>query len=188
MELRSERTPQQKASGDTGIAPEISLVRGGPFYRAQEALRLLTHERWNLGMRIAVAIGVGWVPLVVLTLLLKPHTIGDLLTDYVVNVRMLIAVPALLAGQILMENVFRMILRHIREAELLSSSDQAKMDLTILSLVRLVGVERYGDGTSFVGGRLVLRCGEPTALSAPSGYQPMEVVALDTPPFPSFAA
>ncbi len=137
MELRSERTPQQKASGDTGIAPEISLVRGGPFYRAQEALRLLTLERWNLGMRIAVAIGVGWVPLVVLTLLLKPHTIGDLLTDYVVNVRMLIAVPALLAGQILMENVFRMILRHIREAELLSSSDQAKMDLTILSLVRL---------------------------------------------------
>ena len=36
-----------------------------------------------------------------------------------------------------MENVFRIILHHIRETELLSSSDQAKMDHTILRLVRL---------------------------------------------------
>src|SRR5258708_35596432 len=116
MEQESERTAQQKASGDTGIAGEISLVRGGPFYRAQEAIRLLTPERWNLGRRIVAGIGVGWVPLVVLTLLLKPHAIGDLLTDYVVNVRMLIAVPPLLAGQVLMESAFRMILRHLLEA------------------------------------------------------------------------
>ena len=137
MEQRIEQTSPQGASGDSGFAREISLVRGGPFYRSQEAIRLLTPERWNLGKRIAVAIGVGWAPLVVLTLLLKPRTIGDLLTDYVVNVRMLIAVPVLLAGQVLMENVCRMILRQIREAELLSSPDEAKMDLTILSLVRL---------------------------------------------------
>jgi hypothetical protein len=137
MEQRIEQTSPLKASGDSGFALEISLVRGGPFYRTQEVIRLLTPERWNLGKRIGVAIGVGWVPLVVRTLLLKPQSIGDLLTDYVVNVRMLIAVPVLLAGQVLMESVCRMILRHIREAELLSSRDQAKMDLTILSLVRL---------------------------------------------------
>jgi hypothetical protein len=50
---------------------------------------------------------------------------------------MLIAVPVFLAGQILMENVFRTIIHHIREAELLSSPEQTKMDLTISSLVRL---------------------------------------------------
>jgi hypothetical protein len=84
-----------------------------------------------------VAIGVGWLPLVVLTLVLKPATIGELLRDYTVNVRMLIAVPIFLAGQILMETVFRTIIRHICEAELLSPPEQAKMDLTISRLVRL---------------------------------------------------
>jgi hypothetical protein len=68
---------------------------------------------------------------------LKPATIGDLLRDYTVNVRLLIALPILLAGQILMEAVFRTIIRHIREAGLLSSPEQAKMDLTISRLVRL---------------------------------------------------
>ena len=137
MEEIIEPTPQREVSADTGIAREVSLVRSGPFYRAQKGIRLLTSERWNLGRRIAVAIAVVWVPLVVLTLLLKPQAIGDLLRDYVVNVRLLIGVPVLLAGQTLMENVFRIILHHIRETELLSSSDQAKMDHTILRLVRL---------------------------------------------------
>lgn len=137
MEERSEPTLQQEVSADTGIAREVSLVRGGPFYRAQKGIRLLTSERWNLGRRIAVAVAVVWVPLIVLTLLLKPQAIGDLLRDYVVNVRLLIGVPVLLAGQTLMENVFRMMLHHIHETELLSSSDQAKMDHTILRLVRL---------------------------------------------------
>jgi hypothetical protein len=136
MEQRSERTPQQNASGDTGIAREISLVRGGPFYRAQEAIRLLTPGQWNLGRRIAVAVGVGWAPLVVLTLLFKPHAMVGLLKEYPVNARMLIAVPVLLAGQMLMENVFRMVLRHIHEAELLSPPEQAKLDLAISRLVR----------------------------------------------------
>jgi hypothetical protein len=136
MEQRSEQTPQQKASGDTGIAREISLVRGGPFYRAQEAIRLLTPGQWNLGRRIAVAVGVGWAPLVVLTLLFKPHAMVGLLKEYPVNARMLIAVPVLLAGQMLMENVFRMVLRHIHEAELLSPPEQAKLDLAISKLVR----------------------------------------------------
>src|SRR5271170_3884529 len=137
MEQLSGRNSQPDTNGDPGAAREVSLVRGGPFYRAQEAIHLLTPERWNLGRRIALAIGVGWVPLILITLFSKPHTIGNLLTDYSVNVRMLIAVPVLLAGQILMENLFRTIVRHISEADLLSSPEQAKMDFTIARLVRL---------------------------------------------------
>lgn len=119
------------------MAGEVSFVRGGPFYRAQVFVRLLTHKRWNLGRRVVLAIALGWLPLVVITLLSKPHTIGSLLTDYAVNVRMLIAVPVLLAGQILMDSTFGAIVRHIRVAELLSSSEQVKMDLAIGKLIRL---------------------------------------------------
>lgn len=128
---------EEHSAGDPRIAEEVSLVRGGPFYRVQEISHLVTGKRWNLGRRVALAIGLSWLPLVVITLLSKPQTIGGLLTDYAVNVRMVIAVPVLLAGQILMESTFAAIVRHIREAELLSSSEQVKMDLTIGKLIRL---------------------------------------------------
>jgi hypothetical protein len=50
---------------------------------------------------------------------------------------MLIAIPILLAGQILMENVFRKIVRHIGEAGLLTPSDTERLDRTIVTLIRL---------------------------------------------------
>src|SRR5271170_1252402 len=136
MQTPPGEIPRQ-APADSEAAREASLVRGGPFYRAQEAVRLVSPERWNLGRRIAFAVCLGWVPLFLITLLSRPHAIGSLLTDYTINVRLLIAVPVLLIGQVIMENTFRTMVRHIREAELLSSQEQMKMDLTISSLIRL---------------------------------------------------
>jgi hypothetical protein len=148
MEKLSVAIPQQSASSNAAAAREVSLVRGGPFYRVQEAIRLLTAERWNLGRRILLAICLGWVPLVLLTLFFKPDTIGGLLKDYTVNFRLLIGVPILLAGQVMMDNVFRMIIHHIRDAELLTPSEEAKMDRTIGRLIRL--------GDSFVAEAIIV--------------------------------
>lgn len=52
---------------------EFSLIRGGPFYRAQEATRLIRPNQWNLPRRLILALSVGWLPLVLLTLLFNPH-------------------------------------------------------------------------------------------------------------------
>jgi hypothetical protein len=86
--------PKSQAESPQYVAVDrrISLVRGGPFYRAQEAIFLLDANRWNLGRRITLSIVVCWVPLVLITLLLNPHAIKALLSDY----------PVLL-GQVLME-------------------------------------------------------------------------------------
>jgi hypothetical protein len=46
---------------------EPSLIRGGPFYRGQQAIRLIRPDKWNMGRRIALAIVIGWLPLLVLT-------------------------------------------------------------------------------------------------------------------------
>lgn len=70
---------RESQCGPPELNREPSFVRGGPFYRIQEALHLLTPQRWNLGPRILLA--VAWVPRVLLTLLFKPGTIGDLLRD-----------------------------------------------------------------------------------------------------------
>jgi hypothetical protein len=126
-----------ESSQDVEVDSKISLVRGGPFYRAQEAIHLVDANRWNLGRRITIAIVVCWVPLVLITLLLNPHATKGLLSDYPVNVRMLIAIPVLLGGQLLMENVFRKIVLHIGEAGLLTSSGAERLDRTLVTLIRL---------------------------------------------------
>lgn len=116
---------------------EVSFVRGGPFYRAQQALGLIRSNRWNLGRRIAVLIVITWLPLLVLTALLNFHGLNSLLRDYRVHARLLIAVPVLLFGELLMEARFRAVMSHIRQADLLEAPDLAYMDGVIATLVRL---------------------------------------------------
>jgi len=127
---------EQRASANAGH-DEVSLVRGGPFYRAQEALRLVHPDRWNLGRRIVFAIAIGWLPLVLITLLFNPRAVFGLITDYTVNARMLFGVPVLLAGQPVMETAFRAIVRHIRDAALLTPTDTDRLDQTLVRLIRL---------------------------------------------------
>jgi hypothetical protein len=129
----SQATSQQKTAADD----RFSLVRGGPFYRAQAAARLIAQNRWNLGRRLTFAIAVGWLPLVLITLLFDPRAVFGLVSDYPINARVLIGVPVLLVGQLVMESAFRTVLRHIREAGLLTSSDTDHMDQTLVRLIRL---------------------------------------------------
>ena len=117
-------------------AGDVSLVRGGPFYRAQAAVRLVDSNRWNLGKRILLTVAVGWIPIVILTLIVHPSAVISLLRSYAINSRLLIAVPILLAGQPLMENVFRRIGRHIWDADLLAPSDSEQLRQTIVKIVR----------------------------------------------------
>ncbi len=116
---------------------EVSLVRGGPFYRAQRALKLLRPNHWDLGRRISVLIVITWLPLLVLTALLNFKGLDSLLRDYRVYARLLIAVPVLLFGELLMETRFRAVLTHIRRAGLLEVPDMEYMDGFIAALVRL---------------------------------------------------
>ena len=118
-------------------AIEISLVRGGPFYRIQQALGLIRPNHWNLGRRIAVLIAIGWLPLLLITAFSNPRGLASFLTDYRVYARMLIAVPALLLGEIFMESRFRAVLAHLRESDLLEAPDLAYMDGVVVTVRRL---------------------------------------------------
>jgi hypothetical protein len=115
----------------------VSLVRGGPFYRAQQAVRLIRPNQWNLGRRITFMVAVGWFPLLVSTALLNPESLVSFLKDYRVHARMLVAAPILLAGELLMEARFCLVLAHIRKAGLLESADLVYMDDVIAKLIRV---------------------------------------------------
>jgi hypothetical protein len=98
--------------------------------------RLIGPHGWNLGRRIAFAIAVGWLPLVLITAVLNPSALGDLLLDYRVAARMLVALPVLLLGQVVMESRFRTIVQHLREIEILRPRESAELDSIILGLLR----------------------------------------------------
>lgn len=66
-----------------------SLIRGGPFYRGQRATRLIHPDQWNMGRRIALAIVIGWLPLMVLTAVFNSGGLASLLIDYRVYSSML---------------------------------------------------------------------------------------------------
>ena len=116
---------------------EVSLVRGGPSYRAQRALGLIRSERWNLARRIVFLIAVGWLPPLLISALLNFGGLVSLIRDYRVHSRMLSAVPALLVGEILMESRFRTVMGHIHQAGLLDASGLAHIDDVIATLVRV---------------------------------------------------
>jgi hypothetical protein len=117
-------------------AADVSLIRGGPFYRAQRVTRLIDAYHWNVGRRITFAIAVGWLPLVLMTLFFHPAALRNLLTDYRVTARMLIAVPVLLLGQVLMESRFRMIVTHLRDSGLLDATGLAQLNSIISRLLK----------------------------------------------------
>jgi hypothetical protein len=122
-----------ESSSDPG---EISLVRGGPFYRAQHALGLIRPNEWNLSRRISFLIVVGWLPPFVLTALLNRGGLISLLRDYRIHSRLLVAVPVLLVGELLMELRFRAVIGHLRQAGLLDALELVRVDEVIATLIR----------------------------------------------------
>jgi|SRR5450631_2079891 len=137
--MKEELVDTTNGTGDdteASLDSDISLIRGGPFYQAQLKTRLIFPQQWNLGRRIAVIVGVAWIPLFLLTAALRPHTIISLLTDYRIASRLLIAIPVLMLGQILMESRFRTIVGQVR-ALLIAPSDMPGLDRSLASLIRM---------------------------------------------------
>ena len=126
-----------KNSPINAASVDDSLVRGGPFYRAQHAIGLIRPNQWNLGRRIALLLAIGWLPLFFITAISNPEGLFSLLKDYRVHSRMLIAVPALLIGESFIDTRFRTVFAHLRTVGLLGSSDLTRLDDVIARLVRL---------------------------------------------------
>ena len=106
----------------------ISLIRGGTLYWVQEKARLIEPNQWSLGRRLPVAIGITWLPLIVLTVLHSGASsdLYTLLTDYRVYARVFVAIPLLILGQITMESHFREMSQHFLDANLVRMGDLSR--------------------------------------------------------------
>jgi hypothetical protein len=119
------------------VSADVSVVRGGPFYRVQRAIGLIGANQWYLARRIVVLLAISWLPLFLITAITNPDFLLSLLKDYRVHSRSLIAIPVLLIGEVLMDSRFRTVFAHLRKAALLDASDLAHLDEIGTKLVRL---------------------------------------------------
>jgi hypothetical protein len=125
------------APDPTPTLTHVSLVRGGPFYRIQRGLGLIREPHWNFGRRLMLFVTVGWLPLLLFTAILNPQGLHSFISEYRVHSRLLIAIPALLLGEIYMESRFRAAFEHLRRSGLLDRSDLAYMDGVAATIARL---------------------------------------------------
>jgi hypothetical protein len=131
------KVPPAAITANTPATDDLSLIRGGLFYRLLRATRLMEERRWLFGRRVILAVAITWLPLLLATWLFNPQGFTALLRDYRIYARLLIAVPVLLIGQMLMETRFRMIVSQVRDAGLLDADGLVELGGVIDHMRRL---------------------------------------------------
>lgn len=97
-----------------GSAAAFSLVTGDPLHRAQRLVGLIPARGLGTARRIAIAVALTWLPLVLWALwnhLLLPGTAAEpLLRHFGIHARFLVALPLFLASEGLVERSLRRVL------------------------------------------------------------------------------
>jgi hypothetical protein len=106
----------------------VSLIRGGPIYWVENAPGEITSHGWTLGTKLLIGIAAAWVPLVVLTAVHGASDLRELLTDYRVYARALIAIPLLILAQGGLEWRFHEMPRYFLEANLIRVPQLGRFD------------------------------------------------------------
>jgi hypothetical protein len=127
----------------TTLNPEadFSLVLGGPLYQLFRRAHLTGDALELLHRRIAVITCIAWVPLLVLSAW-SGRALGDAVNipfihDVEVHVRFLIALPILIAAELIVHRRVRPIRRQFIERRIVATEDVPKFNATIESILRI---------------------------------------------------
>ncbi|MFL5349488.1 MAG: hypothetical protein ACJ8AT_32205 [Hyalangium sp.] len=83
----------------SSILPNFSLVKGGPLFRAERWLHLVSPRRSSVGWRTLAFALLAWLPLLVLTLPRGGTALRSLLAELQVHAQMLLALPVFIAAE-----------------------------------------------------------------------------------------
>src|SRR5215469_76888 len=120
-------TPVAASTG----APEFSLVAGGPFYRLCCRAHIADAELHLLPRRILVVLLITWLPLPILVLL-EGHAFGGvkvpLILDSSIHLRLLLAVPLLLAAEPVAHDWMRSLVNRFIERGMVLGSARQRLE------------------------------------------------------------
>jgi hypothetical protein len=109
-------------------APDLPLVYGDFPCRVQRWMGLMPAHGLGVGRRAVVAVLVTWVPLALAALwagrFLEGDTAEPLLRHFGLNVKLLVAVPVLIVGEVLLERLTRKKIPHFVESGLVTEADR----------------------------------------------------------------
>jgi hypothetical protein len=120
--------------------PDFSLVAGGPLYRLLLRAGMIHAPMDLLRRRIIATIIVTWLPLAALTALGGSFFAGvnvPFLYDVDVQVRFLLALPLLIAAEVIVHRRFRAIVEQFEERNLVAPSDRRSFDAIISASMQL---------------------------------------------------
>ncbi len=127
-----ETIPEQKE--------DFSLFLGGPVYQLLLRVGLLRPPLDRLKWRLLTIVGLAWAPLAVLTLL-DGRCLGGVkipfLRDFEVQVRLLAALPLLIAAEVVIHDRITVILRQFRARRIVTDAVEGRFEEISASAVRL---------------------------------------------------
>ncbi|MGK6310748.1 hypothetical protein [Variovorax sp. DT-64] len=142
---------------------DFSLIVGGPLFELCRRTRLTTDALGLLHRRVIATTLLAWVPLLLLSIA-EGSAWGDKVTlpfvlDVEMHVRLLLALPLLIVGEVVVHRRMRSVVRHFLERGLIPDAARSQFDAAIASAMRLrnsVAAEAllvalvYGVGVLFV--------------------------------------
>jgi hypothetical protein len=136
LDVRFEETREQSAPKQ----PDFSLVLGGPLYQLLLRAEMVRPSMDLLQRRVLLAVVITWVPLVVLTALgggLLSGVSVPFLSDLDVHVRFLLALPLLIAAEVIVHRRMRAAVDQFRERNLIAPADRQSFDAIVSATMRL---------------------------------------------------
>ena len=122
-------------------APDFSLVLGGPLYQLLRRARLSDDALMLQRRRIVVISLLAWLPLLVLAALGGRLLGGDVavpfLMDVDVHVKFLVAIPLLVAAELVVHQRMRAVATTFRDRNLIPAAAEDRLEAAIASAYRL---------------------------------------------------
>ena len=124
------------------VQTDSEIFAGGPPFRWQRSLGLITPDNPRIIHRAVLAGVVGWVPLVVLAIVQDSawgeEKLRALLLDFAVPARTLIAAPLFIFAESVCIPQLGVIVRHFLDAGLVPESERHRFDAALASTRRLL--------------------------------------------------
>jgi len=122
------------------LPQEFSLVIGGPLYQLYRKTRLLRGPMELVVRRILAIPLICWLPLLVLTAA-AGHLIGGVpvpfLRDPEVHIKLLLALPILIAAEVLVHDRIRLVVGQFEQRDIIARQDQQHFRELVASAMRL---------------------------------------------------
>jgi len=120
-------------------SPDFSLVLGGPVFQVLRKARLQGDHAELLRRRIIVVTSIAWLPLLLLSTFVPGENPAQLsfLHDIEVHVRFLIALPILIAAELVVHRRMRPVVDRFVQRRIVPPHDLARFNAAIESATRL---------------------------------------------------